>query len=61
MPYLLNTPDQRREMLDTIGVDAMSTLLAQIPADLQLHRPLHLPAALTELELEQHLRQLAAM
>lgn len=57
--YLFNTPDQRREMLDAIGVDSLSDLLTQIPEPLQLARPLDLPPALTELELEQQLRTLA--
>lgn len=59
MAYLFNTPDQRREMLDVIGVDSVDALLAQIPAELQLGRPLDLPPALTEIELERRLRELA--
>ena len=46
-------------MLDRIGVDSIETLLQQIPSELQLNRPLELPNPLTELELEQHLRELA--
>ncbi|OYW14080.1 MAG: glycine dehydrogenase, partial [Planctomycetales bacterium 12-60-4] len=60
MAYLFNTADQRREMLDVIGVDSIGTLLAQIPRELQLNRPLNLPPALTELELEQRFRELSA-
>lgn len=60
MPYLYNTADQRREMLDRIGVESVAMLLEQIPRALQLQRPLDLPAPLSELELEQHLRQLAS-
>jgi len=47
-------------MLQRIGVDSLATLLDQIPSELQLDRPLKLPPALTELELEQHLRELAS-
>lgn len=60
MAYLYNTPDQQRQMLDTIGVASVSELFDQVPADLQLKRPLDLPPALTEMELESHLRELAA-
>jgi glycine dehydrogenase subunit 1 len=47
-------------MLDTIGLPSLEPLLAQIPADLRLTRPLELPPALTELELERLLRARAA-
>ena len=47
-------------MLQKIGVDSLATLIDQIPTDLQLRRPLDLPPALTELELEQFVRQLAS-
>ena len=47
-------------MLQRIGVDSLQTLLDQIPAELQLDRPLDLPPALSEPELERHLRDLAS-
>lgn len=46
-------------MLQAIGVTSVSDLFAQVPGELQLHRPLDLPRALTEQELESHLRDLA--
>lgn len=48
-------------MYATIGVDGVDRLLEQIPRGLQLNRPLDLPPALTELELERHLRATAAL
>lgn len=60
MTYVLNTPDQQREMLARIGARNLEELLEQIPAACRLTRPLHLPPPLTELELEQELRELAA-
>ena len=60
MSYLFTTPDEQQQMLDRIGVDSLATLLDQIPSELQLDRPLKLPPALTELELERHLRELAS-
>ena len=59
MPYVLNTPDQQQEMLAKIGVSSVADLLAQIPAGCRLSRPLNMPPALTELELEQEMRELA--
>lgn len=47
-------------MLATIGVGSVAELFDQIPAPLRLNRPLDLPPALTEIELESHLRLLAA-
>ncbi len=61
MSYLFNTPDEQREMLDTIGVDSIETLFDQIPESLQLKRPLDIPPKLSELELEQVARELAAL
>ncbi len=60
MSYLFTTPDEQQQMLQRIGVDSLETLLDQIPSELQLDRPLKLPRALTELELERHLRELAS-
>ena len=60
MSYVLNTPDQQQEMLQTIGVKGIGELLTQIPATCRISQPLDIPAPLTELELEQELRGLAA-
>ena len=59
MAYLFTTPEQQREMLATIGVSSVDELFESIPADLRLKRPLNLPPAMTELELEQFSRDLA--
>lgn len=59
MSYLFNTPDQERAMLRTIGVGSIRELFCQVPVEHQLGRPLQLPPALTEMELENELRILA--
>lgn len=59
MTYQFNTPDQQAEMLAAIGVASMAELLEQVPAAVQLDRPLNLPPALTEVELQRHVAQLA--
>jgi glycine dehydrogenase subunit 1 len=61
MPYHYNTEEDQREMLAAIGAKSIDELFAPIPAELQLKRPLKLPPALSEMELDQHLRQLAAL
>ena len=58
--YLFNTPAQQREMLDVIGAETVETLFDQIPAGLRPVRPLDLPPAVGELELESEARRLAS-
>ncbi|MFN7804602.1 MAG: aminomethyl-transferring glycine dehydrogenase subunit GcvPA [Planctomycetaceae bacterium] len=60
MAYLVNTPSERQQMLDAIGAASVAELFDQIPAPLRMERPLAIPPALTELELESHLRELAS-
>jgi glycine dehydrogenase subunit 1 len=59
MRYLPNTAQNRRAMLETIGVGAVEDLLVKIPAKARLARPLALPPALAESDLVRHLRGLA--
>ena len=60
MPYVSNTPEDQRAMLDSIGLANLDELFAAIPAELRLNRPLAIPPALTEMELSNHLSHLAA-
>src|SRR5262249_19193493 len=59
LSYVLNTPDDRRAMLQAIGANALPDLFQSIPEPLRLQRPLNVPPALSEIELTQHLRYLA--
>lgn len=60
MPYLFNTPQQRKSMFETIGVSGTDAFFEQIPDALKLNRPLDLPAPLTEIELEEEISTKAA-
>jgi glycine dehydrogenase subunit 1 len=60
LSYLLNTPADVAAMLAKIGVASVEELFSLIPSDLRLKRPLDIPAALSELELTQHVAGLAA-
>ncbi len=60
MRYIPTTPAQRAEMLRTIGVGELETLLERIPAKARLSRDLAVPEALAEAELTAQLRELAA-
>jgi glycine dehydrogenase subunit 1 len=56
----LNTPADQQAMLAAIGVSSVSDLFRAIPEKLRLTRPLKVPPALTEMELQQHSEELAA-
>ncbi len=60
MPYLFNTPEEQREMLNAIGAASLEELFQLVPEPLRLKRPLDIPPALSEIELTQHLTALAA-
>jgi glycine dehydrogenase subunit 1 len=57
--YLPMTADERDAMLRVIGVETVDELLADVPPQVRLGRPLRLPPALTDDELLGHLRSLA--
>jgi glycine dehydrogenase subunit 1 len=57
--YTSATPDDRREMLDAIGVDSTDKLFEQIPEPLRLGRPLALPDGMSEAEVYERLAALA--
>jgi glycine dehydrogenase subunit 1 len=46
-------------MLTAIGAESVQDLFRAIPPQLRLNRPLNLPPALSEIELAQHIQQLA--
>lgn len=59
MPYTYSTPQDVQEMLAAIGVESIDELFAMVPDELRLDRPLDLPAAQGEMELEQTIRGIA--
>jgi len=59
MPYLFNTPQDQREMLEAIGVASVDELFDVVPPQLRLRGPLRLPPAMGECELTRHLAGLA--
>ena len=58
--YTSATDADRREMLEAIGVGSIDELFAEIPARLRLDRPMALGAGLSEQEVFEELRALAA-
>lgn len=59
MRFIPCSENDRREMLADIGAASIDHLLRGIPAPLRLSRPLALPEALSEAELQAHLEDLA--
>jgi glycine dehydrogenase subunit 1 len=60
LPYILNTEADRKAMLEKIGIPSVEALFEMVPAAFQLQHPLQVPTALTEMELQQHMSELAA-
>ncbi len=59
MNYISNSPGIRRKMLEESGISDFEELIKSVPASLRLIRPLNLPQALSEGELDIEIRQLA--
>lgn len=59
MHYISNTDEQRKEMLDTIGVSSILELFRDIPQNLILKDKLKIPSALSEVEVTRLLKELA--
>lgn len=62
MAYIPHTSEQRRQMLQHLGLESVDQLFReQIPADLMLNRPLDLPEGMSEIELRKHFQALAGV
>lgn len=59
MPYILNTEADRKAMLEKIGAASVGDLFTTIPQPFQLNRALNVPESLCEMELQQHIIELA--
>ncbi|HVG29734.1 MAG TPA: aminomethyl-transferring glycine dehydrogenase subunit GcvPA [Pyrinomonadaceae bacterium] len=60
MRYIPNSPEERREMLRSVGLESPEELFSTIPADILLKDLLGVPAALSEMELLARFESLAA-
>ncbi len=59
MDYTQITPEEEAEMLDTIGVSSVDELFEAVPESIRCTEVLDLPPALSELELQRALREMA--
>ncbi len=53
MSYIPNTPADQQAMLERLGLHSFEGLLAPVPEDVRLRRPLDLPSALAEPDLKR--------
>src|SRR5579864_1921741 len=60
MSYIPNTPEDQQAMLERLGLSSLEALLAPVPENVRLRRPLNLPPALAEPDLKRLLNNLAA-
>ena len=60
MSYVPNTPEDQQAMLATLGLSTLEDLLAPVPENVRLRRPLDLPPALSEPDLKRLLYNMAA-
>ena len=60
MRYIPNSPEERAEMLQQVGVAAIENLFDSIPENLRLRDHLNVPGAMSELELLNRFDELAA-
>ncbi len=60
MTYIPNTDTDRRAMMAAIGIESIDELLTVIPDDVRLDAPLDLPPALSELEIQDAMGEMAA-
>jgi glycine dehydrogenase subunit 1 len=58
--YIPNSPEERIEMLEAMGLGSAEELFDSIPEDLRLKRPLNTPAPLSEIELLDRFEQMGA-
>ncbi|HRY28438.1 MAG TPA: aminomethyl-transferring glycine dehydrogenase subunit GcvPA [Elusimicrobiota bacterium] len=57
--FVPHTEEQKKQMLDQIGVRRFDDLLADLPSDIR-RPPLNLPPSLSEMEMVRHMESLAA-
>lgn len=59
MPFISNTDEQRKQMLQEIGVNSFEELLAGIPKDLFIKGKLNLSHPMSEMEIAKHITKLS--
>lgn len=60
MRYIPNSPEERSEMLEIVGLNEAAELFRSIPADIQLGRKLNVTDPLAEPEVMAEMESMAA-
>jgi glycine dehydrogenase subunit 1 len=60
MSYIPNTPEDQQAMLEKLGLPSLEALMAPVPDNVRLQRPLNLPPALAEPDLKRLLSSMAS-
>ena len=60
MDYVSNTKQEREYMLKEIGVEAVEEIFDSIPEEIKLKRELEIDEGMSELELKEHMKEIAA-
>ena len=58
-PYIPNTKEDEKRMLETIGVNSVEDLFSDIPEEMRFKRPLDLKKSMSELEVSSYLTKLS--
>jgi len=58
-PYIPNTPEDEKRMLEAIGVDSIDELFKDIPESVRLNRELNLNPSMSEVEVSRYLSDLS--
>lgn len=60
MPYLYHTDDDRKKMLERLGIESEERLFDEIPEKYHLHEPLPIGEGKSELDTRRHFAEIAA-
>lgn len=58
-PYIQNTQDDVKKMLEEIGIDSVDYLFSDIPENVRLNRDLDLKPSMSEMEVERYMMDLS--
>ncbi len=58
--YVPNTKEEQRQMLNSIGLNAVDELYSSIPNEVKLKAPLNIPKGMSEMDLSKSIRDIAS-
>mgnify|MGYP000998794446 FL=1 len=56
--YVPNTKEEQRQMLNSIGLNAVDELYSSIPNEVKLKAPLNIPKGMSEMDLSKSIRDI---